>query len=110
MKNKIKSYGFWTALAGAVVVLVNALGQMFGFSVDNEIITNVIMAIAGVLVVLGVVTMPKGEDGNQQEEESEESDAESKETDAESEIETLFLAEDEKDLSAEKDQETKPNE
>lgn len=116
MKNKIKSYGFWTALAGAVVVLVNALGQMFGFSVDNEIITNVIMAIAGLLVVLGVVTMPKGEDGNQQGEseetdaESKEIDAESEEIDAESESETLFLAEDEKDLSAEKDQETKPNE
>ena len=110
MKNKIKSYGFWTALAGAVVVLVNALGQMFGFSVDNEIITNVIMAIAGVLVVLGVVTMPKGEDVNQQEGKSEETDAESKETDAESESESLFLAEDEKDLSTENDQEAKPNE
>ena len=109
MKNKIKSYGFWTALAGAVVVLVNALGQMFGFSVDNEIITNVIMAIAGVLVVLGVVTMPKG-DSNQQEGKSEETDAESKEIDAESESETLFLAEDEKDLSAEKDQETMDHE
>ena len=102
MKNKIKSYGFWTALASAVVVLVNALGQMFGFSVDNEIITNVIMAIAGVLVVLGVVTMPKG-DSNQQEGKSEE-------TDAESESESLFLAEDEKDLSTENDQEAKPNE
>lgn len=110
MKNKIKSYGFWTALAGAVVVLVNALGQMFGFSVDNEIITNVIMAIAGLLVVLGVVTMPKGEDSNQQEGKSEETDAESKETDAESESETLFLAEDEKDLSTENDQKAKPNE
>ena len=94
MKNKIKSYGFWTALAGAVVMLVNALGQMFGFSVDNEIITNVIMAIAGLLVVLGVVTMPKGEDGNQQEGKSEETDAEK----------------DEKDLSAEKDQETMDHE
>lgn len=102
MKNKIKSYGFWTALAGAVVVLVNALGQMFGFSVDNEIITNVIMAIAGLLVVLGVVTMPKGEDGNQQ--------GESEETNAESESETLSSAEDEKDLSAEKDQETMDHE
>ena len=109
MKNKIKSYGFWTALAGAVVVLVNALGQMFGFSVDNEIITNVIMAIAGLLVVLGVVTIPKG-DSNQQEGKSEETDAESKEIDAESESETLFLAEDEKDLSTENDQEAKPNE
>lgn len=102
MKNKIKSYGFWTALAGAVVVLVNALGQMFGFSVDNEIITNVIMAIAGLLVVLGVVTMPKGEDGNQQ--------GKSEETNAESESETLSSAEDEKDLSAEKDQETMDHE
>lgn len=110
MKNKIKSYGFWTALAGAVVVLVNALGQMFGFSVDNEIITNVIMAIAGLLVVLGVVTMPKGEDVNQQEGESEETDAESKETDAESESETLSSAEDEKDFSTENDQKAKPNE
>ena len=109
MKNKIKSYGLRTALAGAVVVLVNALGQMFGFSVDNEIITNVIMAIAGLLVVLGVVTMPKG-DSNQQEGKSEETDAESKETDAESESESLFLAEDEKDLSTENDQEAKPNE
>lgn len=111
MKNKIKSYGFWTALAGAVVVLVNALGQMFGFSVDNEIITNVIMAIAGLLVVLGVVTMPKG-DSNQQEGKSEETDAESKETDAESketESETLSFAEDQ-DLSAENDQKAKPNE
>lgn len=92
MKNKIKSYGFWTALAGAVVVLINALGKAFGFSIDNEVVTNVIMAIAGVLVVLGVVTMPKGEDSNQQ--------GESEETDAKSESETLSSTEDEKDLSA----------
>ena len=61
MKNKIKSYGFWTALAGAVVVLVEALGKCFGFSVDDEVVSGVVMAIAGVLVVLGVVTMPKGQ-------------------------------------------------
>ena len=103
MKNKIKSYGFWTALAGAVVVLINALGKAFGFSIDNEVVTNVIMAIAGVLVVLGVVTMSKGEDGNQQEGKSEE-------TDAESESETLSSAEDEKDFSTENDQKAKPNE
>ena len=109
MKNKIKSYGFWTALAGAVVVLINALGKAFGFSIDNEVVTNLIMAIAGVLVVLGVVTMPKGEDGNQQGE-SEETDAESKEIDAESESETLSSDEDEKDLSTENDQKAKPNE
>lgn len=54
-----KSYGFWTALAGAVVVLVNALGRCFGFSVEERLITDVIMGIAGLLVVFGVVSMPK---------------------------------------------------
>lgn len=57
--NKFKSYGFWTALAGAVVVLLNALGKCFGFSVEEEIVTDIIMAIAGVLVVFGIVSMPK---------------------------------------------------
>ncbi len=61
MKEKIKSYGFWTALAGAMVVLVDALGDLFGFSVSDEIVSGVVMAVAGVLVVLGVVTMPKSE-------------------------------------------------
>lgn len=66
MKN-FKSFSFWTALAGAITVLVSALGKCFGFSVDNQIITDVIMAIAGVLVVLGVVTMPKNKDDKTQE-------------------------------------------
>lgn len=65
MKN-YKKFSFWTALAGAVTVLASALGKCFGFSVDNQIITDVIMAIAGVLVVLGVVTMPKNQDNNQE--------------------------------------------
>ena len=60
MKN-FRSYSFWTAFAGAITILVSALGKCFGFSIDNQIITDVIMAIAGVLVVLGVVTMPKTE-------------------------------------------------
>lgn len=52
-----KSYGFWTAFAGAVVILVNALGELFGFKIESKLIENVIMAIAGVLVALGVVSM-----------------------------------------------------
>ena len=72
MKN-YKSFGFWTALAGAVTVLVNALGSCFGFSVDNQIVTDVIMSVAGVLVVLGIVTMPK-KDKNSTEETKEETE------------------------------------
>lgn len=52
-----KSYGFWTALAGAVVILINALGDLFGFKIESKLVENVIMAVAGVLVALGVVSM-----------------------------------------------------
>lgn len=55
---KFNSYGFWTALSGAIVVLLEALGKCFGFSIDNELVSGVIMAFAGLLVVLGVVSMP----------------------------------------------------
>ncbi len=52
-----KNYSFWTALAGAVVIFLNALGDLFGFSIDNDVVTAVITGFAGVLVVLGVVSM-----------------------------------------------------
>ncbi|MBE7074038.1 MAG: hypothetical protein E7379_03000 [Clostridiales bacterium] len=65
-----KSYGFWTAFAGAVVLLVNALGELFGFSIESKLIENVILAFAGVLVVLGVVSM-NGEKKAEQDEKGE---------------------------------------
>lgn len=57
--NRFKDYRFWTALAGAVVILLNALGECFGFSVDNDLVSGLIMAVAGILVVFGVVSKPK---------------------------------------------------
>ena len=65
MKEKLKSYSFWSALAGAMVIFVNALGKIFGFSVEDELISGLIMAIAGVLVVFGVVTMPSSKNESQ---------------------------------------------
>lgn len=72
MKNffqKFKDYGFWVSLAGAVVLLLNCFGKAFGFSVQNQVVEDCIMAIAGVLVVLGIVTgkpkfLQNGEDEN----------------------------------------------
>ena len=55
---KIKKYSFWTGLSAAVVILVNALGKAFGFSIDNQIVEEIIMAICGVLVALGIVCLP----------------------------------------------------
>lgn len=65
MKEKLKSYSFWSALSGAMVIFVNALGKIFGFSVEDELISGLIMAIAGVLVVFGVVTMPNSKNESQ---------------------------------------------
>ena len=58
-KELIKSYSFWTTLAGAVVVLVQVLGRIFNFNIPNELVNDLIMAIAGILVALGIVNMPK---------------------------------------------------
>ena len=71
MKNKFKSYSFWTALAGAIVVLVQAIGKMAGFIPNSEMITDIVMAVAGVLVVLGVVSAPTPINKSKQEENSE---------------------------------------
>lgn len=55
--NKMKTYSFWVSFSGALIILVNALGRAFGFKVENQIIEECIMSIAGILVVLGIVTM-----------------------------------------------------
>lgn len=58
-KQLIKSYSFWTTLAGAIVVLVQVLEKIFNFNIPSELVHDLITAIAGVLVALGIVTMPK---------------------------------------------------
>ena len=57
-KQKIKSYSFWTGLSAAVVMLANAIGKACGFTIDNQVVEDVIMSICGVLVALGIVCMP----------------------------------------------------
>ena len=58
LKSPVKSYSFWTALAGALVILVNALGNIFGFKIEEKLISDIVMAVAGVLVAFGIVTLP----------------------------------------------------
>lgn len=88
MNKRFKSYSFWTALVGAVVVFLNALGDCFGFSIDNDLVSGLIMAFAGLLVVLGVVTMPKDSENSQsdaEDDKEEESQENSKKNDENSE-------------------------
>lgn len=63
LKSLVRSYGFWTALAGALVVFVGVIGDACGFKVKDKLITDIVMAVAGLLVVFGVVTMPTTDSG-----------------------------------------------
>ena len=78
MKNffkKFGSYSFWISLSGAIILLVNALGRAFGFVIENKLVEDIILSIAGVLVVLGLVTMdvkPKDEENDKEDDENKE--------------------------------------
>ena len=55
---KLRNYSFWVSLTSAVIILIQSIGKICGFEIENAHIENLIMAICGVLVVLGVVVMP----------------------------------------------------
>ena len=59
MKQRLKSYKFWVSLSASVILFVNALGNLFGFKIDEVAMESVIMTFCGVLVVLGFVDKPK---------------------------------------------------
>lgn len=60
--NKMKNYSFWVSFSGALIILLNAIGKAFGFSFNNQVIEEIILAFAGVLVVFGIVTMDVKDD------------------------------------------------
>ena len=61
MKKLLKSYSFWTALAGALAVLGSAIGRAFSVKIEEKIISDIVMAFAGVLVAFGLVKLPHNE-------------------------------------------------
>ena len=69
---RFSKYSFWVSLSGAIVILLNAFGKAFGFSIDNKVVEDCIMAVAGVLVVLGLVGGVSGKTGENKNETDEE--------------------------------------
>lgn len=59
MKKLIKSYKFWTTLAGALGLLAVSIGKTFGFEITASGVEEIIMAVCGILVVFGIVKKPK---------------------------------------------------
>ena len=52
--NKFRTVSFWMSLCGAVVILLTTLGVR----IDAEYVTEVVTALSGVLVLLGVLIAP----------------------------------------------------
>jgi uncharacterized membrane protein len=67
MKQKIKSYGFWMSLTMAIIVVLQALGKAFSFTVNEEMIVSIVSSVVGVFVVLGFVNKKEAETKNKPE-------------------------------------------
>ncbi len=71
---RMGDYNFWVSLSAGVIILLNAFGNAFGFSIKNQIVEDCIMAVAGMLVVFGIVNMKDHDGGNQEENEEKDED------------------------------------
>ena len=71
---RMKSYSFWVSFSGALIIFINCLGRIFNFRIENEIVEDVIMSIAGLLVVLGFVTKETNNSEESDEEQGEDED------------------------------------
>lgn len=67
MKKLFTSYKFWTAFAGSVGVLLMALSDTIGISINVDGVKETIMAFCGVLIAFGVVQKPKTKTEQKQE-------------------------------------------
>lgn len=54
MNSRFKNYGFWTAIISSAFILL----QAFGIKINAPYVNEIITAILGVLVVLGIINNP----------------------------------------------------
>ena len=59
LKDKIKSYSFWVSLASAIILILKILGNRFGFSVDETMVSDLFTALCSILVLLGIIVPPQ---------------------------------------------------
>ena len=62
MKEKFKSYSFWMSVTASIILVLNNLGNVLGFSVQSETVTKIVDSICGVLILFGIITMPKSKE------------------------------------------------
>lgn len=58
LRMKVKTYSFWVSLASAVILILKLVGQKFGFSVDEGLISDLFTSLCAILVILGIIVVP----------------------------------------------------
>ncbi len=58
IKSQIKTYRFWLAIASAVLLLIQAIGEPLGLVINEEQYMSVINSVLGIFVVLGILSNP----------------------------------------------------
>lgn len=58
IKEKMKSYSFWMSLTSAVILVINLIGQKYGFVIDDGFISDLVTSLCGVFVILGIIVLP----------------------------------------------------
>lgn len=56
---KYQTTGFWISLTGAVLLVLQNLGEAFGFKINSNLVNTIVSSICGVLVVVGVLIPTK---------------------------------------------------
>lgn len=72
IKDKLKSYNFWISIISAIVLIVRIVGDKFNFFVDTSLIMDIATGVCSVLVILGILYMPKAKKNTQNDSPSEE--------------------------------------
>lgn len=60
-KNKLKNYSFVASLLSGIALVVVQVLAIFEIYIKDEIISNIISAILGLLVGIGIIIAPKND-------------------------------------------------
>lgn len=72
LKSKVKSYSFWISLISAILIVVRIVGEHFNWFINEGFIMDVVTAVCGVLVLLGILSAPANSDSGSLKEQSKE--------------------------------------
>ncbi len=96
LKNKLKSYSFWISLISALLIVVRIIGEHFNWFINESFIMDIVTAVCGVLVLLGILSTPSsGENGqtNLEELEQQSKEIQNKQKQTNSQIKEDIMAE-----------------